>query len=102
VWVGAETIPDRRVMSGRKSWPAPDPSHVWVGLGLVGLRVFSYNFQVGSSYFLVWVKISARARPVTRSGQVFSGGSGRVYQVIAETIHTGDRKKSPSPPLGRF
>jgi hypothetical protein len=39
-------------LSGQKSWPAPDLSHMWVGSGLVEFRVFSYNFQVESG----WVK----------------------------------------------
>jgi hypothetical protein len=33
-------------LSGRNSWPMFDPSHVWVGSGLVGFWVFSYNFRV--------------------------------------------------------
>jgi hypothetical protein len=37
-------------LSGLKSWPAPDPSHVRVRSGLVGFRGFSYNFRVGSGW----------------------------------------------------
>jgi hypothetical protein len=65
-------------MSGRKSWPAPDPLHVWVGSGFRFLIIIFGLSRVGLS-FLVRVKISARARPVVRvgSGRVFSAGSGQ-------------------------
>jgi hypothetical protein len=39
-------------------------------LGWVKIGVFMCNYWVGSSFFLVWVKILARARPVTQSVRV--------------------------------
>jgi hypothetical protein len=39
-------------------------------LGWVKIGVFMCNYWVGSSFFLVWVKILARARPVAQSDRI--------------------------------
>jgi hypothetical protein len=48
-----------------------------------GFRVFSYNFRVESGYFLSSGEIfdPRLTHRTVGSGQVFSGGSGRVYRV---------------------
>jgi hypothetical protein len=75
-WVGSGRVG----LSGQKSWPAPDPSHVWVEF-----RVFSYNFRVervGLGYFLSSGEIFD-PRPTCRTvgSGFFSSGSGWIYRV---------------------
>jgi hypothetical protein len=68
-------------LSGRKSWPAPDPSHVRVGSGLVGFLVIIFTSSRIGSVFLVRVKILTCARPVARSGGSVFFQVGQIYQV---------------------
>jgi hypothetical protein len=71
-------------LSGRKSCPALNSSHVWVGSGRVwsdfGFLVIIFGLsRVGSGYFLSSGENFGThpTRRTVRSGRVFSGGSGR-------------------------
>jgi hypothetical protein len=70
-------------LSGLKSWPAPDPSHVRVGSGFGVLVIIFGSGRVGLGYFLSsGENFGLRpTRHTVGSGRVFSGGSGRVHRV---------------------
>jgi hypothetical protein len=61
----------------------PDHGSGRVGLGLDRFGFFIIIFGLGrveSSFFLIRVKLLARAQPVAWSGWVFSGELGQVYR----------------------
>jgi hypothetical protein len=81
-----------RVMSGCRV-ENHGPRRPVTRVGRVGsgrVSVFYYNFRVGSGYFL---RSPRPTHHIVGSGRVFSGGSGRVYQVGQPMIRYRVRAK---------